>query len=86
MADTITPLELFHDLAAGRVSEILDVRNVDEFAAAPVEGPRPVRSRNVPVYRVGVPMIDNKWMWERIIENQFPLGTKPHRQAAGVQP
>ncbi|MFP5252839.1 MAG: MBL fold metallo-hydrolase [Actinomycetes bacterium] len=52
MADTITPLELFHDLAAGRVSEILDVRNVDEFAAAPVEGPRPVPTRNVPVYRV----------------------------------
>ena len=52
MAETITPLELFHDLAAGRVSEILDTRNVDEFAAAPVEGPRPVRTRNVPVYRV----------------------------------
>ncbi len=52
MAATITPLELFHDLAAGRVSEILDVRNVDEFAAAPVEGPLPVRTRNVPVYRV----------------------------------
>lgn len=52
MAATITPLELFHDLAAGRVSEILDVRNVDEFAAAPVEGPRPAPTRNVPVYRV----------------------------------
>lgn len=52
MAETITPLELFHDLAAGRVSEILDVRNVDEFAAAPVEGPRPAPTRNVPVYRV----------------------------------
>jgi len=52
VAATITPLELFHDLAAGRVSEILDVRNVDEFAAAPVEGPRPAPTRNVPVYRV----------------------------------
>jgi glyoxylase-like metal-dependent hydrolase (beta-lactamase superfamily II)/rhodanese-related sulfurtransferase len=52
VAETITPLELFHDLAAGRVSEILDVRNVDEFAAAPVEGPRPAPTRNVPVYRV----------------------------------
>lgn len=52
MAETITPLELFHELAAGRVREILDVRNVDEFAAAPVEGPRPVPTRNVPVYRV----------------------------------
>lgn len=52
MAETITPLELFHDLAAGRVAEILDVRNVDEFAAAPVEGPRPAPVRNVPVYRV----------------------------------
>lgn len=52
MAETITPLELFHELAAGRVREILDVRNVDEFAAAPVEGPRPAPTRNVPVYRV----------------------------------
>ena len=52
MAATITPLELFQEIAAGRVSEILDVRNIDEFAAAQVEGSRPVRTRNVPVYRV----------------------------------
>lgn len=52
MAATVTPLALFHELAAGRVPEVLDVRNVDEFAAAPVEGPRPVPTRNVPVYRV----------------------------------
>jgi glyoxylase-like metal-dependent hydrolase (beta-lactamase superfamily II) len=52
VAKTVTPLELFHEIAEGRVSEILDVRNVDEFAAAPVEGSRPVRTRNVPVYRV----------------------------------
>jgi glyoxylase-like metal-dependent hydrolase (beta-lactamase superfamily II) len=49
---TITPLELFHEIAEGRVSEILDVRNIDEFAAAPVEGRLPVPTRNVPVYRV----------------------------------
>ncbi|HSJ19434.1 MAG TPA: MBL fold metallo-hydrolase [Nocardioidaceae bacterium] len=49
---TITPLELFQEIAEGRVSEILDVRNVDEFEAAPVEGRRPVPTRNVPVYRV----------------------------------
>lgn len=52
MAQTITALDLYRELAAGTVSEILDVRNVDEYAAAPVEGPRPVQSRNVPVYRV----------------------------------
>lgn len=52
MAKTITPLELFQEIAGGRISEILDVRNVDEFEAAPVEGPRPVPTRNVPVYRV----------------------------------
>lgn len=52
MANTITPAELFAELAAGTVSEILDVRNKDEYAAAPVEGPRPVPTRNVPVYAV----------------------------------
>jgi glyoxylase-like metal-dependent hydrolase (beta-lactamase superfamily II)/rhodanese-related sulfurtransferase len=52
VAETITPVELFRDLAAGRVSEILDVRNKDEFAAAPVEAARPVPTRNVPIYRV----------------------------------
>ena len=52
MAETITPMELFHEIAEGRVSEILDVRNIDEFEAAPVVGTRPVPTRNVPVYRV----------------------------------
>ena len=52
MASTITPAELFAELSAGTVSEILDVRNKDEFAAAPVEGARPVPTRNVPVYVV----------------------------------
>jgi len=52
VAQTVTALDLYRELAAGTVSEILDVRNIDEYAAAPVEGPRPVRSRNVPVYRV----------------------------------
>ena len=52
MASTITPLELFQEIADGRVSEILDVRNKDEFAASQVEGSRPVPTRNVPVYRV----------------------------------
>ena len=41
---------------------------------------------NVPLYREGAPMTDDAWMWERIVENQFPVGTKPHRQAADVQP
>jgi glyoxylase-like metal-dependent hydrolase (beta-lactamase superfamily II) len=52
VAETITPIELFREIAEGRVSEILDVRNVDEFEAMQVEGSRPVPTRNVPVYRV----------------------------------
>lgn len=52
MASTLTPIQLFHEIAEGRVSEILDVRNRDEFEASQVEGSRPVPTRNVPVYRV----------------------------------
>jgi glyoxylase-like metal-dependent hydrolase (beta-lactamase superfamily II)/rhodanese-related sulfurtransferase len=52
VADTLTPLELFQEIAAGTVPEILDVRNIDEFEASQVEGSRPVPTRNVPVYRV----------------------------------
>jgi len=52
VASTITPIELFHEIAEGRVSEVLDVRNIDEFEASRVEGSRPVPTRNVPVYRV----------------------------------
>jgi glyoxylase-like metal-dependent hydrolase (beta-lactamase superfamily II) len=52
VADTLTPLELFSEIAAGTVPEILDVRNIDEFEASQVEGSRPVPTRNVPVYRV----------------------------------
>ena len=52
MPSTISPIDLFHEIAQGRVSEILDVRNMDEFEASRVEGSRPVPTRNVPVYRV----------------------------------
>lgn len=52
MAATITPADLFAEIEAGTVPEILDVRNADEFAASRVEGSRPVPSRNVPVWRV----------------------------------
>ncbi|HET8603440.1 MAG TPA: MBL fold metallo-hydrolase [Marmoricola sp.] len=52
MAGTITPAELFGELNEGRVPEILDVRNRDEYAASRVEGVRPVPTRNVPVYDV----------------------------------
>jgi glyoxylase-like metal-dependent hydrolase (beta-lactamase superfamily II) len=52
VASTITPMELFHEIAEGRVSEILDVRNIDEFEASRIEGSKPVPTRNVPVYRV----------------------------------
>ena len=51
MARTVTPLELFHELAECKVSEILDLRNTDEFEAGPLEGSRPVPTRHVPVYR-----------------------------------
>lgn len=52
MAATVSPSELFHEIAGGTVPEILDVRNLDEFEASRVEGARPVPTRNVPVYRV----------------------------------
>ncbi len=52
MAGTITALELYRELEAGKVPEILDVRNKDEFAADRVETNRPVQTRNVPVYEV----------------------------------
>jgi glyoxylase-like metal-dependent hydrolase (beta-lactamase superfamily II) len=51
MSTTITPLDLFHAINEGRVSEILDVRNRDEFETSQVEANRPVPTRNVPVYR-----------------------------------
>ncbi|HEU4947848.1 MAG TPA: MBL fold metallo-hydrolase [Kribbella sp.] len=52
MTMTITPADLFREIAAGTVPEILDVRNADEFEAARVEGPRPVPTRHVPIWRV----------------------------------
>lgn len=52
MVETITPLELFRAIAEGQISEILDVRNVDEFGASQIEGSQPTPTRNVPVYRV----------------------------------
>jgi glyoxylase-like metal-dependent hydrolase (beta-lactamase superfamily II)/rhodanese-related sulfurtransferase len=52
VAESITPLELFRAIAEGQISEILDVRNTDEFEASQVEGSQPVPTRNVPVYRV----------------------------------
>lgn len=52
MAGTITPADLFRELNAGTVPEILDVRNKDEYAESPVEALRSVPTRNVPVYAV----------------------------------
>jgi len=48
----VTPLELFQEIAAGKIPEFLDVRNIDEFEESRVEGSRVVPTRNVPVYRV----------------------------------
>ena len=47
MAETITPIELFREIAEGRVSEILDVRNMDEFEAAKLEGSKPVQDTSL---------------------------------------
>ncbi|MFZ2178281.1 MAG: MBL fold metallo-hydrolase [Rhodococcus sp. (in: high G+C Gram-positive bacteria)] len=52
MADTITPIELFREIQAGSITEILDIRCTDDFHSGKVEGSRPVTTRNVPVYRV----------------------------------
>lgn len=52
MAGTVTPLELFQEIADGKIPEFLDVRNIDEFEESRVEGSRTVPTRNVPVYRV----------------------------------
>lgn len=49
---TVTPLELFQEIAEGKIPEILDVRNIDEFEESRVEGSKTVPTRNVPVYRV----------------------------------
>ncbi len=52
MSSTITPAELYSEIAAGRVPQILDVREEDEYAAGAVEGSRPVPTSNVPVGKV----------------------------------
>ncbi len=49
---TVSAEDLERELAEGRVPLLLDVRNRDEFAAAPVEGRRPAPTRNVPVYDI----------------------------------
>ncbi len=49
---TITAAELHDEIARGRIPEILDVRNSDEFAAHKLEGRREVPTRHAPVYEV----------------------------------
>lgn len=49
---TISPQELHDEIALGHVTEILDVRNSDEFAAQKLEGRRDVRTRHASVYEV----------------------------------
>lgn len=49
---TISPRELFDELARGAVPEILDVRNSEEFEAQKIEGRLPVSTRHEPVYEV----------------------------------
>lgn len=41
MADTITSTELFREIQAGTVTEILDVRSTDDFRAGKVEARGP---------------------------------------------
>lgn len=52
MSSTIGASELYRQINAGAIPEILDLRNRDEAAAAPVAGRRPVDVRNAPVYVV----------------------------------
>ncbi len=49
---TISAAELHEEILHGRISEILDVRNTDEFAAHKIEGRREVSTRHAPVYEV----------------------------------
>ncbi len=49
---TISAKELHEEILRGRVSEILDVRNSEEYAAQTLEGPREVATRHAPVYEV----------------------------------
>ena len=49
---TISAAELHDEIARGRIPEILDLRNTDEFEAQKIEGRSPVRTRHAPVYEV----------------------------------
>ncbi len=49
---TISAAELHDEIVRGRIPEILDVRNSDEFAEQKLEARRPVPTRHVPVYDV----------------------------------
>ena len=49
---TISPAELHDEIVQGRIPEILDVRNSDEFAEQKLEGRRPVPTRHAAVYEV----------------------------------
>ena len=49
---TISPAELHDEIVRGRIPEILDVRNSDEFAEQKLETRRPVPTRHAPVYDV----------------------------------
>lgn len=50
MPGTITPRELYDEIANQEVPFILDVRNQDEFATWQVEGTKPVPMKNVPIW------------------------------------
>jgi len=49
---TISAAELHDEIVRGRIPEILDVRNSDEFAEQKLETRRPVPTRHTPVYEV----------------------------------
>lgn len=50
MPGTITPRELYDEIANQEVPFILDVRNQDEFATWQVEGTKPVPTKNLPIW------------------------------------
>ncbi len=49
---TISAAELHEEILRGRIPEILDVRNSEEFAAQKLEGRQEVPTRHVPVYEL----------------------------------
>ena len=51
MGDTITPMDLWHGLCRNEVPGVVDLRNPEDAAAVPFEGPPGTRVEAVPIWR-----------------------------------